>query len=163
MSVVIRRIKTTLQREYRKAGGILIEDAIARADENLEGLAAECLERIDTCLELIADMTVDPGRRPSMTELRMIHALVNEMLACCATFQIDGLVETLYAVGRLVGALMATASWLEGALTPAVNLLRLVRRGAIAPQDLAALITGIDQCAAKISAHARQVERGPLP
>lgn len=155
MSVVIRRIKTALQREYQKAGGVPVEDAIAQAGLNLDGLAAECLERIDAALALVAGMTVDPGRRPSVAELRMIHALVNEMLACCATVQIDGLVDTLYAVGRLVGALMATEAWLEGTLTPAVNLLRLVRRGAIAPEDLTALIVGIDQCGAKIRAHTR--------
>ena len=155
MSVVIRKIKTALQREYQKAGGVLIEDAIAQAEGNLEELAAECLERIDAALALVADLTVDPRQRPSAAELRMIHGLVNEMLACCATVHIDGLVDTLYGVGRLVGALMATDHWVEGALTPAVNLLRLVRRGAIAQEDLAALISGIDQCGSKILAHSK--------
>lgn len=154
MSVITRWIKTALQREYLKPGGILIEEAVGRARENLDGLAAECLERVDLSLGLIADMTVDPGRCPSEPELRMIHALINEMLACCATFHIEGFVDTLYAVNRLVGALLATGAWVEGALTPAVNLLRLVRRGAIAPQDFPALITGVDQCASKIRAHA---------
>lgn len=155
MSVVIRKVKTALQREYRQAGGILVEEAIAQAGENLDGLAEECLERIDASMALIADLTADPRHRPDAAELRMIHALVNEMLACCATVQIDGLVETLYAVGRLVGALMSTEHWLEGALTPAVNLLRLVRRGAVPPDHLSALISGIDQCGSKIRAHAQ--------
>lgn len=155
MSVVIRRIKSALQREYLKPGGILITDAIAQASENLGGLSAQCLEGIDAALALMTDMTVDPGRRPSSAELLKIHALLNDMLTCCAVVQIDGLADTLNSVGRLVGALMATESWVEGTLTPAVDLLRLVRRGAVAPEDLSAMITGIDQCGAKIRAYAR--------
>lgn len=152
MSVVIRKVKTALQREYRKAGGILIQDAIAQASVNLQVLSADCIERIDAAIVTISDMTADPSRRPTAAELRQFHTLVNEMLACCATVEIEGLVDTLYSVGRLVGALMASDGWREDALTPAVNLLRLVRRGAVAPEDLRALIVGIDQCATRLRA-----------
>lgn len=155
MSVIIRKVRTALQREYRKAGGIRVDEAIAQAGQNLETLSAQCAQRIDAAIAEIIDMTADPHRQPTAEELRTLHALVNEMLACCATIEIEGLVDTLYAFGRLVGALMATDTWLDGALTPAVNLLRLVRRGAISPEDLKALVAGVDQCAHRISAHTR--------
>ncbi len=155
MSVVIRKVKTALQTEYRKAGGIRVDEAIAQADQNLETLSAQCAERIDAAIAEIIVMTADPHRQPTAGELRTLHALLNEMLACCATIEIEGLVDTLYALGRLVGALMATDTWLDGALTPAVNLLRLVRRGAIAPEDVKALVAGIDQCAHRINTHTR--------
>lgn len=155
MSVVIRKVKTALQMEYRKAGGIRIEDAVAQAGENLGGLAEQCVERIDAALGQVMALTADPHRQPTPEELRKLHGLVNEMLACCATVEIEGFVDVLYAVGRLLGALMVADVGLDGALTQAVNLLRLVRRGAVAAEDLKALISGVDQCAHRISAHTR--------
>ncbi|HWQ86601.1 hypothetical protein [Brevundimonas sp.] len=153
MSVVIRKIRTALQREYQRPGGIRIEEAIDQARHNLTGLAEQCLDRIDLAIAVLTEMTADPGRRPTPAELRTIHQLINEMLGCCATVDIEGLPDSLYAVGRLVGALMAADVWLEGSLTPAVSLVRLVRRNAVPPEDLRTLIAGIDQCAARISAH----------
>lgn len=155
MSVIIRKVKTALQMEYQRAGGVRIEDAIAQASENLGGLSEQCVERIDTALASVMLVTADPHRQPTTEELVRLHALVNEMLACCATVEIEGFVDALYAVGRLIGALMAADLWLEGTLTPAVNLLRLVRRGAVPPGDLTALIAGVDQCARRITADAR--------
>tara|TARA_R110002167_G_scaffold7394_10_gene35062 strand:+ start:7103 stop:7585 length:483 start_codon:yes stop_codon:yes gene_type:complete len=154
VSVVIRKVKTTLQREYRKAGGIPIEEAVDQAHENLGTLTEQCLARIDAGIGLVIEVTKEPARRPSEAELRQLHGLVNEMLACCAAAEIPGFVDTLYAVARLVAALMACDTWLEGALTPAVNLLRLARGGMVPPDDLRALIVGIDQCATRIRAHA---------
>lgn len=151
MSVVIRKVKTALQSEYRKAGGVLVEDAVARAGENLVTLAEQGAARIDAALDVIMMMTADPRRQPSTPEVRRLHGLVNEMLACCATVEIEGFVDALYAVGRLLGALMVSEGWLDGALTSAANLLRLVRRGAVAPDDLKVLIAGVDQCARRIS------------
>lgn len=155
MSVVIRKIRTALQREYRKAGGIQVQEAVDQAQHNLTGLAEQCLSRIDVAIGVLTEMTADPGRRPSAAELRTMHHLVNEMLGCCAAIEIVGLADTLYAVGRLVGALMAEDVWLDGSLTPAVSLLRLVRRSAVAPADLKTLIAGIDQCAGWVTAHTR--------
>jgi hypothetical protein len=156
MSVVIRKVKTALQREYRKAGGVKIQDALDQAQENLAGLTDECLARIDWAMLQVGEMSREPDRRPSPEELRQLHALINEMLACCAPIDIPGFVDTLYAVGRLVGALMTSDLWLPGTLTPAVNLLRLVRRGTVPPDDLKALLTGIDQCATRIRSHTQQ-------
>lgn len=155
MTVVIRKVKTALQLEYRKAGGVRIQDAVDRAHENLEQLTDQCLARIDMAIGVIADLTKAPDYQPSAAELRQLHTLINEMLACCATVEIPGFVDTLYAVGRLIGALMGTDARLTGTLTPAVNLLRLVRRGAVSPQDIRALIVGVDQCSTRIRAHAR--------
>jgi hypothetical protein len=151
MSVVIRKVKTALQSEYRKAGGLLVDDAVAQAGENLESLAEQGAERIDVVLGVVMTMTADPHRQLTAAELRKLHVLVNEMLACCATVEIEGFVEALYAVGRLLGAMMVAEGWLDGALTSAVNLLRLVRRGAVARDDLKVLIAGVDQCAHRIS------------
>lgn len=155
MTVVIRKIRTALQREYRRPGGIHIQEAIDQAEQNLTGLTEQCLIRIDGALSILTDMTAEPGRRPSPEELRTFHRLVNEMLACCATIDIVGFAETLYAVGRLVAAVMDSAVWLEGSLTPAVSVLRLVRRSATPPDDLQTLILGIDQCARRVAAHTR--------
>lgn len=155
MSVVIRKIRTALQREYRKAGGIQVQEAIDNAQHNLTGLAEQCLNRIDVAIGVLTEMTADPGRRPTPAELRTMHHLINEMLGCCAAVEIVGLADTLYAVGRLVGALMAEDVWLDGSLTPAVSLLRLVRRSAVAPADLRTLIAGIDQCAGWVTAQTR--------
>lgn len=154
MSVIIRRVKTALQMEYRKAGGIRIEQAIAQAGENLGALSGPCAEHIDAALGVVMAITADPLRQPTTEELQRLHILINEMLACCATVEIKGFVDALYAVGRLVGALMAAEVWLDGALTPAVNLLRLVRRGAVGQDDLRALIEGVDQCSRHVSTHA---------
>lgn len=147
MSVVIRKVKTALQAEYRKAGGIRVDQAIAQADENLGSMSEACLEQIDAALAVVMEMTADPRRRPSPDELRKLHALINDMLACCASVQIEGFAQTLYAVAKLVGTLLATEAWIDGTLTPAVSLLRLVRRGSIAAGDIKAVIAGIDQCA----------------
>lgn len=152
MSVVIRKVRTVLQSEYRKAGGIPVHQAIDQAQKNLTGLADECLDRIDVVIGILTEMTADSGRRPAGAELRKMHGFINEMLGCCATIEIPGLADTLYAIGRLVGALMTDNVWLDGSLTPAVNLLRLVRRSAVAPADLKILIAGIDQCASRASA-----------
>lgn len=152
MSAVIRKVRTALQSEYRKAGGIPIHQAVDQARQNLTGLADECLDRIDVAIGILTEMTAHPGRRPTVRELRTMHRLINEMLACCATIEIAGLPDTLYAVGRLVGSLMTDEVWLDGALTPAVSALRLVRRGAVAQADLKILIAGIDQCAIRVSA-----------
>lgn len=153
MTVIIRKVRTALQREYQKAGGILISEAITGADENLVVLSAQCIEQIDFALDQISDLTANPLRRPTAGELRQLHSAVNEMLSCCAAVQIDGFADTLHAVGRLVGALMTADVWLEGALTPAANLLRLVRRGAVAPENVAVLIVGLDQCTARFKSH----------
>lgn len=155
MSVTIRKVKTALQMEYRKAGGTRVEDAVAQASENLGALSEQGLDQIDAILGEVMAMTADPHRQPSPAELRRLHALVNDMLACCATVEIPGFVDALYAVARLLAALMATEVWLDGTLTPAVNLLRLVRRGAVGPDGLRALIEGVDQCARRVSAHTR--------
>ncbi len=152
MSVAIRKVTTALQREYKKAGGIRIDQAVRQAEANVDTLSEACLEAIDKAIQQVADMTADPARRPTDEELRRLHGLVNDMLGCCAPIDIPGLVDTLYAVGRLTGALIATDRWRDGLLTPAVNLLRLVRRGAVPPQDLKALIAGIDQCARRFGA-----------
>lgn len=159
MSVIIRRVKTALQAEYRKAGGVRVDEAIAQASENLDSLSEACLERIDAALAVVVEMTSDPHRRPSPDELRKLHALINDMLACCASVRIEGLAETLYAVARLVGALLVTEAWIDGTLTPAVNLLRLARRGAISAGDIHAVIAGIDQCAQ----HLRPPATGRVP
>lgn len=155
MSVVIRKIRTALQREYRKAGGIQVQEAVDQARHNLTGLSEQCLSRIDVAIGVLTEMTADPGRRPTAVELRTMHQLVNEMLGCCAAVEIVGLADTLYAVGRLVGALMAEDVWLDGSLTPAVSLIRLVRRSAVTPADLQTLIAGIDQCAGWVTAQTR--------
>jgi len=155
VTVIIRKVRTALQREYRKAGGILTSEAITDANENLGLLSAQCIEQIDFTLDHVSDLTADPLKRPTAEELRELHAAVNEMLSCCAAVKIDGFADTLHAVGRLVGALMAADVWLEGALTPAANLLRLVRRGAVAPDKVAVLIVGLDQCAARMRSYSR--------
>jgi len=151
MTVIIRKIRTALQREYLKSGGIQIQVAIDQAEENLGSLAEQCLDQIDETIDLIAEMTADPRRRPSTSELLRIHALVNVMLGACAATNTPGLVDTLYALARLVAGLLATDTWLDGALTPAVNLLRLVRRGVLGPDEIEVLVGGIDQCTDRIS------------
>lgn len=160
MSVIIRKVRTALHREYQKAGGVAVEEAIEQAQSNLGGLEEACLAKIDEALEQIAEMTADPLRRPSTAELHHMHARVNDMLGACAVIELPGLVDALYAVARLVGALITTEGWLDGALTPAVNLLRLVRRGAIPADHLQQLIDGIDQCGERITRHARLEEVG---
>lgn len=155
MSVVIRKVRTALQAEYRKAGGIRIDAAIAQAAENLDSMSAQCLERIDAALAVMVEKTSDPDRQLDGAELRTLHALTNDMLACCAASHTDGLADTLYAVGGLLSALMVTEVWIDGALTPAVNLLRLVRRGAVSPDDVKVLVEGVDQCARRVRAHAQ--------
>ena len=154
MTAIIRKVRTALNREYRKAGGIQIQDAIEQAEANLGGLTEECLVEIDQSIERIAGMTADPARRPSAKELRQIHTLVNDMLGLCAVVEIPGLTVTLYAVARLVASLIATETWLDGALTPAVNLLRIVRRGVLGADDINLLILEIDQCTDRIYRHA---------
>ena len=106
MTVIIRKIKTALQREYRKAGGILVSEAIAGAEGNLNELSVVGMEQIDLTLERVSALTANPTRRPTADELRQIHSAINEMLSFCATVQIDGFAETLHASARLVGALM---------------------------------------------------------
>lgn len=160
MSVIIRKVRTALNREYQKAGGIRIEEAIDQAETNLGELTDQCLAQIDSAIETIAGLTADPRRRPDAEELRRIHTLVNEMLGSCAAIDDPGLVEALYAVARLVAALIATESWLDGALTQGVNLLRLVRRGRVSPDDLAALIAGVDQCTDRINRQAKPATGG---
>lgn len=155
MSVSIRKVKTALQTEYRKAGGIRVEDAIAKAGDNLSALSEQCAERIDEVLGIFVETTADPRRPLTVDELRQLHGLINEMLTCCAPLEIEGFVETLYSVGRLVEAMMVADVWLDGALTPAVNLLRLVRRGALGTEDRKVLNTGVDQCTARFRGHAR--------
>lgn len=155
MSVVIRRVKTALQTEYRRAGGIRIHEAIERASENLSDLSEACNRRIDVALAQVIELTADPGQRLLRTDLLRLHGLVNDMLACCATVEIDGFVDALYAVARLVAALLSSDVWLDGALVPAANLLRLARRGAIPAADLRPLIAGVDRCADHVGAQAR--------
>lgn len=154
MSVIIRKVRTALNREYQKAGGIRIEEAIDRADTNLGELSDQSLVLIDNAIETIAGITADPARRPDAAGLRRIHTLVNEMLGSCAAIDDAGLVEALYAVARLVATMITTGSWLDGALTQGVNLLRLVRRGVVTADDLAALIAGVDQCTDRINRQA---------
>jgi hypothetical protein len=153
MTVIIRKIRTALQREYLKAGGIQIQAAINQAEENLGALADQSFDEIDQTIDLIAQIAADPRRRPTTNELLRIHALVNVMLGACAATDTPGLVDTLYAVAHLVAGLLATDTWIEGTLTPAVNLLRLVRRGVLSPEEVQALIVGIDQCTDRISHH----------
>lgn len=160
MSVVIRRVKTALQQEYRKAGGIRIQDALVQAHANLGELKDDCLARIDLSLGLISEMTQSSSRQPSSAELRKLHLEVNEMLACCAAVELPGFEEALYAVGRLFGVLISTDARVDGALTPAVNLLRLVRRGSVSPEDLKTLVIGIDQCALRIRGQSQCVSTG---
>ncbi|MDP3406366.1 MAG: hypothetical protein Q8S03_16875 [Brevundimonas sp.] len=160
MSVIIRKVQTALHRQYQKAGGIPVGEAIEQAEGNLVGLTEECLARIDESIELIARMTVDPHRKPSTKDLRRAHALINDMLALCAVIDMPALVDALYAAARLVASLIETDYWLDGALTPAVNLLRLTRRGVVSPEDLEQLILGIDQCGERISRHARVGQAG---
>ncbi|WP_396593967.1 hypothetical protein [Brevundimonas sp. R86498] len=155
MSVIIRKVRTVLHREYQKAGGIPVEEAIEQAQGNLVGLTSECQARIDEAIEVIAQMTSDPHQRPSRKDLLRAHALINNMLAACAVVEMHGLVDALYAAARLIASLIATDTWVDGALTPAVNLLRLTRRGAVSPEDLEQLILGIDQCGERISRQAR--------
>lgn len=153
MSVIIRKIRTVLHRVHQKPGGILVDEAIEQARGNLAGLTDECVSRIDEAIEVIAQMTVDPHRRPSQEELLRAHVLINQMLAACAVVEIPGLVDALYAAARLVATLISTDAWLDGALTPAVDLLRLVRHGAVGEDDLEVLIQGIDQCGERIIRH----------
>lgn len=157
MTVIIRKIKTALQREYRKAGGILVSEAIAGANGNLNELSVAGMEQIDLTLERVSALTANPSRRPTADELRQIHAAINEMLSFCATVQIDGFAETLHASARLVGTLMEADVWLEGSLTPVANLLRLVRRGAVAPENVGVLILSLDECAARVRSQARAI------
>lgn len=155
MSVIVRKIKTALQREYRKAGGILVSEAVADAKGNLNELSVAGMEQIDLTLERVSALTANPTRRPTADELRQMHAAINEMLSFCATVKIEGFAETLHASARLVGALMETDVWLEGSLTPVANLLKLVRRGAVAPENVGVLILGLDDCAARVISQAR--------
>lgn len=150
MSAIIRKVRTALQREYLKSGGIQIEAAIDQAEANLGSLAGHCLDEIDETIELVAQLTADPRRRPSTSELLRIHALINVMLGVCAATNTPCLVAVLYAVARLVAGLLATDTWIDGALTPAVNLLRLVRRGLLSPDQVEVLIAGIDQCTERL-------------
>lgn len=154
MTVIIRRVRTALQRQYRNAGGILISEAIAGAEGNLDLLSARCAEQIDCILDQVSDLTANPSRRPTAGELRQLHAAVNEMLSCCASVKIEGFTDALHAVGRLVGALLETDVWLDGTLTAAANLLRLVRRDAVAPENVAVMIRALDQCAVRVRSHA---------
>ncbi|QTC92213.1 hypothetical protein [Brevundimonas goettingensis] len=149
MSVVVRRVPSALRREYRKAGGMRIADALAQADENLGALAPNALVRIDRAVSRIAGLIASPKRPLTSDDLRLAHTLVNEMLACCTTVEIPGFVEALYACGRLIAALLSAEHRPHDALSPGVNLLRLARRGSLASQDLEALVEGVDQCATR--------------
>ncbi len=162
MTAVVRKIRTALQRQYQKPGGIRVPDAVEQARQNLTTISGQCIEGIDLAIGVLAGMTADQRQRPTSAELRKMHQLINEMLACCAPVEIDGFAEALYAVARLVGALMTEESWLDGALTPAVNLLRLVRGGGVTRPDLQVLIAGIDQCASRVIAHARVAQAPPI-
>lgn len=149
MSVVIRRVPSALRREYRKAGGIRIADALANADENLAALAPDGLLRIDLAMTNIAGLIASPDRRLTSGDLRLAHTLVNEMLACCTMVEIPGFVDALYACGRLIAALLSAEHRPHDGLSPGVNLLRLARRGSLGPEDLEALVQGVDQCATR--------------
>lgn len=154
MTVVVRRVASALHREYRKAGGVRIADAVAYAEGNLGTLEEQCRVRIDEAMEGVAAIVSHPDRLLTTEDLSRAHGLVNEMLACCAAVEIDGFVEALYACGRLIGILLAIDTRPVEALSPGVDLLRLARRGA-APEDLEALIAGIDHYVARIQALGR--------
>lgn len=154
MTVIVRRVESALHREYRKAGGVRIADAVAEAKGNLGTLADSCIVRIDEAMDGVAAIVSDPDRLLETGDLRRAHGLVNEMLACCAAVEIAGFAEALYACGRLIGILLAIDARPVEALSPAVNMLRLARRGA-APDDLEALISSVDEYASRIYANGR--------
>jgi len=147
-------VQSALHREYRKAGGVRIADAVAEAEGNLGTLSESCLVRIDEAMDGVAAIIGNTDRLLDSGDLRRAHGLVNEMLACCAAVEIEGFAEALYACGRLIGILLAIDAPPVEAFIPAVNMLRLARRGAT-PSELEALITSFDDYASRIYAHGR--------
>jgi len=154
--VTIRFVKTALELQHRKPGGVSVGAALSKAEENLKGLGEASLVLIDEGLEAIQVLNADPDVRPDTDELLRAHAIANQLLGYCSTVDLPGLSLVLYRLCKLVDSVLESDLWAAGTFGPVLNVLRLVRSRAVSAQDLETLMAGIDQCIGMFRAAPRE-------
>ena len=133
------------------ADGITLAEALARADANLDEIRPPSLERID---EALAELGAKAPPHPSSAQVERIYGLANELAGTAGVFGLTGLGRAAYSLCELLDGMKGPGGWNAGAVTVHLDGLRLLRAedgGALPPEAVAAVLTGLDKVRARFA------------
>lgn len=146
------KLVTALERQARQPGGVSVQQAIQRAEQNLVGLRDGSRELIDGHLVRLRALVV--SRRPTLDELAQIRSLADEMMTYSAAAGLAGMGDVLDRLCGMTDALHDSAYWSDGALEPVMDALKLARAEVVPPEAMGPLLQGLDRCIARFSGQA---------
>lgn len=147
MKPKVFKLVTSLERHARDPGGICIADAVKRAEKNLGTLRDGSRELIDGHLLRLRKLV--QARRPTGEELAQIRALADDMLTYTAAAGLLGMGDVLDRLCGMTDALEESGYWVDGALEPVMDALKLARAEMVPAEAMAPLIQGLDRCIAR--------------
>ncbi len=116
-----------LAKVMRKPGGVRVEDALQRADENLEDIREECLASVDEQLDQIERMAREAGASPTEPASLAIYQLSNDIHAVAGVFGLTELGHAAFSLCELVDRLRARGRWSQPAVEVHLSAFRLLR------------------------------------
>ncbi|AQR63102.1 hypothetical protein BZG35_16665 [Brevundimonas sp. LM2] len=151
-NVKYTHMTTSLERKCRSAGGILVTDAVSRANVNVGALSESSLALIKTGIDEILQIIGDGSVRPDDAQMEVIMRRSNQMLGYCVPLKSRVLLEGLHAVCNLAEAVRNSDLWLPGTFHPLMATLRVTAVGGLSDAQGKALLGEIWRCVDKYKA-----------
>lgn len=147
-SVIIRRIKTSLEKKTRLPGGIIVSEGVANAEANLASLSDVAQQLVDDGIIRLAELVEPQGVRPTPEALQEITHLSDALLGYCSAVGRPGLDECLRSLGYLAQAVAGSELWRSGTFGPSLTMIKLTARSSLAPAETKVLIEAVAKCIA---------------
>lgn len=147
-SVVIRRIKTSLETKTRLPGGMQVAEGIARAETNLVNLSDVAQQLVDDGIIRLSELVDPDAVRPSPEALDEINQLSDALLGYCSALSRPGLDQSLQSLGYLVQAVAVSDLWRPGTFGPSLTMIKLTARSSLAPAQTQVLLEAVAKCIA---------------
>lgn len=124
------RPEVRLQRLMERPGGLVIEQALARAEQNVEKLREQCTNAVDAKIEEIAALAAAAD-----IQAAAIYALADEVYTLAATFKMGEASQAAYSLCALLSSEEGAKN--RAAIRVHVDAMRALRNPAIAADGAA--------------------------
>ncbi len=116
-----------LTRMIRSSGGVRLDEAVARAEANLETIRQDCIAAIDTDIARLERLLDKVVQRPETTVLVDAYQRSNAVAGVAGSCGMAELGEAAFSLCDLLDRLRTAGGWNADAVAVHLNTIRLLR------------------------------------
>jgi hypothetical protein len=152
MSVRMRPRVNTLAKMVNQPGGMRAEDALRKAEENLDTIKPVLAEEVEKNLASLLELLDAAATRPEKTVLDEAYLRSNQVAGMAGLSGMAPLGQAAFSLCELLDKLGVAERWSAEAVDVHLNAMRLLRRMPEADKATAHILQGLREVVARATA-----------